>query len=83
MRGVDERVIERLNQYIRGNDVETTNSEALMHWCRKIGEMDMEVFTTRVKNALSEEGTGSVEVDYDVSIGGMAEGKNELRIEVK
>ena len=44
MRGVDERVIERLNQYIRENDVETTNSEALMHWCRKIGEMDMEVF---------------------------------------
>jgi uncharacterized beta-barrel protein YwiB (DUF1934 family) len=47
------------------------------------GEMDMEVFTTRVKNSLSEEGTGSVEVDYDVSIGGMAEGKNELRIEIR
>ena len=44
MRGVGERVIESLNQYIRENDVETTDSEALMHWCRKIGEMDMEVF---------------------------------------
>ena len=44
MRGVDERVIESLNQYIRENDVETTDSEALMHWCRKIGEMDMVVF---------------------------------------
>ena len=46
------------------------------------GDMDMEVLTTRVENALSEEGTGSVEIEYDVSIGGMAEGRNALHIEV-
>ena len=43
-RGVDERVVGKLDQYIRENNVKTTDSEALMHWCRKIGEMDMEVF---------------------------------------
>ena len=43
-RGVDERVVEKLRQYVEENNVKTTDSEALMYWSRKIGETGMEVF---------------------------------------
>lgn len=43
-RGVDERVVEKLRQYVEENDVKTTDSEALMYWSRKIGETGIEVF---------------------------------------
>ena len=42
--GVDERVVEKLRQYVEENDVKTTDSEALMYWSRKIGETGIEVF---------------------------------------
>ena len=42
--GVDERVVEKLRQYVEENDVTTTDSEALMYWSRKIGETGIEVF---------------------------------------
>ena len=46
------------------------------------GAMDMEVLTNRVENNLSPEGLGDINVDYHVSLEGMAEGRNELHIEV-
>ena len=42
----------------------------------------MEVMTTSVTNDLSEDGIGRIGVDYRVSLEGMAEGRNELNIEV-
>lgn len=44
--------------------------------------IDMEVMTTSVTNDLSEDGIGRIGVDYRVSLEGMAEGRNELNIEV-
>lgn len=46
------------------------------------GDVAMEVLTNRVENKLSEEGYGSVEVDYEVSVEGLLEGHNELKIHV-
>ena len=43
-RGVDERVVGKLRQYVEENDVKSTDSEALMYWCRKVGETGIEVF---------------------------------------
>lgn len=46
------------------------------------GSMDMEVLTSDVVNNLSEEGFGDIHIDYQVSIGGVAEGRNRLKIQV-
>lgn len=46
------------------------------------GNMEMEVLTSQVENNLSEEGYGQINIDYHVSLGGMAEGRNRLKIEV-
>ena len=46
------------------------------------GPISMEVLTDSVTNDLSPEGYGKIGVKYQVSLGGMAEGRNELNIEV-
>ena len=46
------------------------------------GNLDMEVLTNDVVNNLSEEGFGDIHIDYHVSLNGMAEGRNRLKIEV-
>lgn len=46
------------------------------------GNLDMEVLTNDVINNLSEEGFGDISIDYHVSLNGMAEGRNKLKIEV-
>lgn len=46
------------------------------------GNFDMEVLTNDVVNNLSEEGFGDINIDYQVSLSGMAEGRNKLKIEV-
>lgn len=46
------------------------------------GNFDMEVLTNDVINNLSEDGFGDINIDYQVSLSGMAEGRNKLKIEV-
>lgn len=46
------------------------------------GAMEMEVLTKDVVMRLSEEGFGTINIDYHVSLNGMAEGRNLLKIEV-
>ena len=46
------------------------------------GPIGMEVLTDSVTNDLSPEGYGKIGVKYQVSLGGMAEGRNELNIEL-
>lgn len=46
------------------------------------GPMEMEVLTREVTAELSEEGFGSINIDYHVSLNGMKEGRNVLKIEV-
>ena len=46
------------------------------------GVLDMEVVTRKVESNLAEDGTGTVDIEYQVSFDGMAEGRNALRIEV-
>lgn len=46
------------------------------------GLLDIEVYTRRVENGLSDDGGGTIRVTYDVSLGGRVEGHNELSVEV-
>ena len=46
------------------------------------GNLDMEVLTNDVVNNLTEEGFGDINIDYHVSLNGMAEGRNRSKIEV-
>lgn len=46
------------------------------------GALELELVTNEVKNNLSEEGLGDIDIDYQVNLGGIAEGHNKLRIEV-
>ena len=48
-----------------------------------MGIMEIEVLTRKVKNLMDEElKTGKLDIEYDVSLGGVAEGKNKLIIDV-
>jgi len=46
------------------------------------GAVEMEVLTNEIENTLSAEGKGSVNIDYNISLKGLAEGRNKLNIEV-
>lgn len=46
------------------------------------GAMEMEVLTKDIVNHLSEEGFGTINIDYHVNLNGIAEGRNLLKIEV-
>jgi len=46
------------------------------------GAVEMEVLTNEIKNNLSLEGKGSVNIDYHISLKGLTEGRNQLNIEV-
>lgn len=47
------------------------------------GRMGMEVLTQRVDNHLDKEAcTGNIDIEYQVSLEGMAEGKNRLTIDI-
>ena len=46
------------------------------------GIFDMEVLTKSISGGLSEEGLGKVNIDYQISLNGQNEGRNELEIEV-
>jgi uncharacterized beta-barrel protein YwiB (DUF1934 family) len=48
-----------------------------------MGPMEVEVLTRSVNNLMDRESKkGSVDVEYDISLGGFAEGKNKLIIDV-
>ena len=48
-----------------------------------MGPMEIEVLTRSVRNLMdSEARKGSIDIEYDVSLGGVAEGKNKLIIDV-
>ena len=46
------------------------------------GLMDMEVLTNDIKRNLTPDGFGRITLNYDVSLKGLAEGRNELDIEI-
>ncbi len=48
-----------------------------------MGPMEIEVLTRSVKNLMDKESSkGKIDIEYDVSLGGVAEGKNKLIIDV-
>lgn len=48
-----------------------------------MGPMEVEVLTRKVRNLMDrEESKGKIDIEYDVSLGGVAEGKNKLIIDV-
>ena len=44
------------------------------------GPIEMEVLTNDVASTISEEGTGQVDIDYEVSLKGLLEGRNRMKI---
>lgn len=46
------------------------------------GPIEIEVLTNRLCNSVSEEGSGELEIDYEVSLKGLLEGRNKLNITV-
>ena len=46
------------------------------------GAVEMEVLTNDIENNLTEEGSGSVNIDYHICLKGLTEGRNKLNIEV-
>lgn len=46
------------------------------------GAIEMEVLTNHIENSLTPEGTGTVDIDYHISLKGLAEGRNKLNIQL-
>lgn len=46
------------------------------------GAIAMEVLTNHVENSVTAEGTGQLDIDYHISLKGLAEGRNKLNIEL-
>ena len=43
------------------------------------GTIEMEVLTNNVASNISEEGDGNIDIDYDISLKGLAEGRPHCR----
>lgn len=46
------------------------------------GAIEMEVLTNHVENSVTTEGKGMLDIDYHISLKGLAEGRNKLNIEL-
>lgn len=46
------------------------------------GAIEMEVLTNHIENSLTPEGTGTVDIDYHISLKGLTEGRNKLNIQL-
>jgi len=46
------------------------------------GAIEMEVLTNSLESNLTKEGTGSIAIDYHISLKGLAEGRNRLNIQL-
>lgn len=46
------------------------------------GSFEMEVITHKIENSLTADGTGSVHIDYKMSLKGLVESHNQLTIEI-
>ncbi|MCG8482670.1 MAG: DUF1934 domain-containing protein [Clostridia bacterium] len=53
------------------------------HYNTPYGNVEMEVVTKRIENALNiQDVTGSLKIEYDISLQGLVEGKNKINIEI-
>lgn len=46
------------------------------------GPIEIEILTTALNSTVSEEGCGELEIDYEVSLKGLLEGRNRINITV-
>ena len=46
------------------------------------GTFEIEVLTNNIENNLAENGAGTLDIDYDISLRGLAESRNRLKIEI-
>ena len=44
------------------------------------GAIELEVLTNKLENNLSEDGSGKLDIDYNISLKGLMEGRNQLNI---
>lgn len=73
-----------------GKNVDTYGSELIFEKGKRFvssyhtpfGSIDMEILTKDIKKNLTPDGLGKITLDYDISLKGMAEGRNEIDIEI-
>lgn len=46
------------------------------------GPFEMELLTNSINNSISSSGIGSVDIDYNISLKGLSEGRSKLNIEI-
>ena len=49
----------------------------------EFGPIEMELLCNDLKNSVTSDGNGSVEIDYEISLKGLSEGRSRLNIEVR
>ncbi|MEG0829539.1 MAG: DUF1934 domain-containing protein [Anaerovoracaceae bacterium] len=52
------------------------------HYDTPFGTIQMEVLTNSVENKLTADGKGFIDIDYNISLKGLVEGRNKLNIQV-
>lgn len=46
------------------------------------GSFEMELLTNNIVSSVSKQGTGMIDIDYDISLKGLSEGRSKLNIEI-
>ncbi len=44
------------------------------------GPIEVEILTNRIENSITSEGTGFIDIDYEISLKGLMEGRNSMKI---
>lgn len=81
-RGYGENEESRKERGLRNGNLFEKGKRFQSNYQTPYGAMEMEVLTKDIVNHLSEEGFGTINIDYHVNLNGIAEGRNLLKIEV-
>lgn len=52
------------------------------HYATEFGVFDLEILTKNMSNTITQEGEGKLELDYHISLNGLGEARNFLKLEI-
>lgn len=79
----DKVIMKRIGQGITGTEMEFQLAKRYTgHYYTPYGNLEMEILTNQLENSLTAEGTGKVCIDYNMSLKGLVESRNQLNIEI-
>lgn len=79
----DKVTMKRIGQGITGTEMEFELEKRYTgNYYTPYGNLEMEILTNRLENTMTGDGTGSVYIDYSMSLKGLVESRNQLRIEL-